>query len=88
MLFRVELKAVLTPTQNAVSNQLKATFGQSNKIVLDIQTYITRKNLINGLVAGVKANKHLISVLLIWKDKRVTFDREEILAKSIWEKIK
>lgn len=77
-----EYKDILTPTQNAVEEQIKKAHKQAASIVLNIAADIDDETLTKAVKARVSRHGNITDVTIIRGGKDATFTREQILSEG------
>ena len=88
VVIKADLKANFEPTQNAIFKLIESGNKQAENIVLDINSTITRNDLIDGLRSGLSVGRNVKTIMLFYKKKFHNFDRNAIFSKSIYQILK
>lgn len=76
-----EYKVNSTPTKNAVDLLLRNAKKQANSIVIKIKSDISMDILCDAITGRISRCPNVTDITLIYKDKDVTYTREEMLRK-------
>lgn len=87
-LIKADLKANFEPTKNSIFKLVESGNKQAEHIVLDINSEISKNDLIDGLRSGLMAGKNVKSVMLFYKKQFFNLDRNAIFSKVIYKLLK
>lgn len=88
VIMKADLKSISTKTPDLIANRIKSGADQASRLVIDIVSDISRKDLIDGLKSGIERSRLLIEILLFYNSRFYRLGRNEILSKRIYGLIK
>lgn len=84
-ILEADLKCISSKQSFAISNRIIAGSNQAPRVVLDIRSNISSKDLIDGLRSGTGRNNLIKEVLLFYKGKFFRLPRNLIWSKKIFQ---
>lgn len=88
LMFECDLKSITSSNPDTVADRIVEGSFQASRLIIDIQSNIKAKDLIDGLRSGSMKNTLLKEIMLIYKGKFQRLFKSEILKDGIYEKIK
>ena len=86
--FECDLKCITSTNPDTIGKRIKNGSEQASRLVLDIQSGISSKELIEGLKSGCTRNELLKEIMLIYKSKFYRLFKQQILSDRIFDILK
>lgn len=86
--FEADLKCITSTNPDTIGKRIKEGSLQAPRLVLDIQSGIGRKDLIQGLKTGCERNDLLKEILLFYNHRFYRLFISQILSKKIYDIVK
>jgi len=83
-ILKADLKYITSKNPNTIANRIKEGCDQASRVVIDIASDISIRDLIDGLRSGVFRNKLLQQILLFYKGGFYILNRGIIESKHIY----
>jgi|GEM_PF-1455713 len=83
-----DLKCITTKNPDTIGKRIKEGSEQSSRIVLDITSNISKKELIVGLKTGCERNAAVKEILLFYKTGFYCLAKTQVLSKKIFNVLK
>jgi hypothetical protein len=82
-ILKADLKYITSKNPNTIANRIKEGCDQASRVVIDIASDISVRDLIDGLRSGAFKNKLLLQLFLFYKGGFYILNREIIESKHI-----
>jgi hypothetical protein len=83
-----DLKRVISVNPDTIGKRIREGSEQSERVILDVHSNISKKALIDGLKLGCNRNKALVEVMLFYNSQFYRLSKSKILSKKIFNIIK
>ena len=88
VILEADLKYIVSKNPDTISRRIKDGCDQASRIVIDINSVVDKKDLIQGLKSGVYKNNLVKEILLFYKNKFYRLPKSLIESKRLYEIIK
>ena len=88
IILKADLKSITSKNPDTLAKRIKSGSDQASRIVIDINSDIEKKGLIDGLRYGVEKNEIIKEILLCYKGRFYRLPKNLILSKHIYKLIK
>lgn len=88
IILEADLKCVFSVNPDTVANRIISGSDQASRVVLDIKSNISIKDLIDGLRSGTAKNNLIKEILLFYRNKFYMLSKSLILSKRIFDILK
>lgn len=85
IILKADLKSIGSKNPDTIAQRIKDGAQQANRLVIDIVSDISTRNLIVGLRSGIVGQKTLIEILLFFRNRFYRLKRQEIMGKNIFK---
>lgn len=88
VILKADMKNISSKNADNIAKRIREGSDQASRLIIHIASNIEKKDLINGLINGVKGNKLIKAILLIYKGKFYELTEATILNKNLFQLIK
>ena len=88
VILKADLKCISSKNPDTIANRIKSGSNQATRIVIDINSDIDYKKLIDGLRSGVSKNNLIKEILLFYNHKFYRLSCKIILSKNVYKILK
>ena len=87
-LLEADMKSIVSKNPETIANRIIEGSNQASRVILEIRSDISGKELVDGLRSGTGKNKLIKEVLMFYRNKFYVFPVNLIWSKKIFEIIK
>lgn len=83
-----DLKSLTTKNPDTIGNRIKEGSDQAPRVVVDINSDIDARTLIDGLKLGCQRNDGLVQVIVLYHSRCYSLKKDQILGNGIFDVLK
>ncbi|HRW22111.1 MAG TPA: hypothetical protein P5509_09065, partial [Bacteroidales bacterium] len=80
--FKADLKTLISKNPDSIAQLVSSGADQAGNVILDVTSGVNYKDLADGISSSAINNKNLISVMVFYKKRKITYQRNKILSKG------
>lgn len=88
IILKADLKYINSKQADTIAQRIKSGSEQASRVVIDINSNIKKRDLIDGLRSGVERNRLIKEIILFYNGKNYRLDKNRILKEEISKIIK